>query len=371
MLENLIPHLNKIRIADAIDYMESLPANSVDLIFADPPYNLQLQKELYRPNQTKVSGVHDDWDQFLSFQDYDDFTKAWLKSAKRVLKDNGTLFVIGSYHNIYRVGTILLDLGFWILNDIIWHKTNPMPNFQGTRFQSATETLLWVQKANAKKYTFNYRSMKNMNDDKQMQNVWYLPICTGAERLKVEGQKLHSTQKPESLLYRVIMSASNLGDVVLDPFMGAGTTAAVAKKLGRYFLGCDDNEIYVEAAIKRVNDIESPLPELLACYQTPNKRNRQKVPFSTLIEQNYLKVSQKLFDKNKKIIATILADGYISIDGERGSIHKIGALVQNKTACNGWDFWYYETDENILQNVDILREKYLADIQKDAIETII
>ncbi|MHA1572026.1 MAG: DNA-methyltransferase, partial [Alphaproteobacteria bacterium] len=291
---------NEIVVGDCIQRLRDLPEKSVDLIFADPPYNLQLKNELWRPNLTLVDAVDDEWDQFGSFQQYDEFTKLWLGECQRVLKDTGSIWVIGSYHNIFRVGAILLDLGYWILNDVVWHKTNPMPNFRGTRFQNATETLIWaMKKKDQKKYTFNYHSMKNMNDEKQMQNVWHIPLCTGAERIKIDGKKAHSTQKPEALLYRVILSSSNRGDIVLDPFMGSGTTAAVAKRLKRDFIGIEIDENYVRIARDRLNSIGPMLFENLL-LETPSKRNQPRVKFAKLVEVNFLRIGQTLYSRKRK-----------------------------------------------------------------------
>ena len=262
------PHLplDQILLGDCIEQINSLPANSIDLIFADPPYNLQLEGALSRPDQTVVDAVDDDWDKFSSFADYDKFTRDWLTAVRRVMKPDATIFVIGSYHNIFRVGTILQDLGFWILNDIVWRKNNPMPNFRGRRFTNAHETMIWASKsAEAKNYTFNYEALKAGNEDCQVRSDWLLPICTGGERLKDDnGRKTHPTQKPESLLTRIILSASNKGDVVLDPFFGSGTTGAVAKRLGRHFIGTERDTTYAKAAKKRIDDVV-PLPDNLHC----------------------------------------------------------------------------------------------------------
>jgi site-specific DNA-methyltransferase (adenine-specific) len=354
--------LNKIINIDCISGMAALPEKSVDLIFADPPYNLQLQNELQRPNLSVVDAVDDDWDKFASFAEYDDFTSKWLMEARRVLKDDGTIWVIGSYHNIYRVGRILMDLGYWILNDVIWHKTNPMPNFRGTRFQNATETLIWAKKSQKqKKIHFDYHAMKHLNDEKQMQNVWQIPLCTGKERLKVDGKKAHSTQKPEQLLYRVINSSSEANDVVLDPFMGSGTTAAVAKKLRRQYIGFELEKKFVECAEQRLSEISEPTYAEDILF-TPSKRNQPRVKFGILVDSGELPPGTILLSRNRRHRGTVKADSFIQTESGTGSIHKAGALVQNATACNGWDFWHFETDDGELKPIDDLRQKYLSSI---------
>jgi len=350
--------LNRVFEGDCREVLRTFPERSVDLIFADPPYNLQLRDELLRPNQTVVDGVDDEWDQFTGFPEYDDFTRAWLSECRRVLKDNGTIWVIGSYHNIFRVGTILLDLGYWILNDVIWHKINPMPNFRGTRFQNSTETLIWAKKSsNQKRYTFNYHSMKNLNEEKQMQNVWYIPLCTGPERIKLNGVKAHSTQKPEALLYRVIQASSKPGDVVLDPFFGSGTTGAVAKKLKRNYIGVEIDPSYIAIAKKRLDEVAVPIldDETLT---TKSKRDAARVSFGQLLEAGYLAVGQKVFSKNRKVEATIMADSHLSYGAKTGSIHRVAAVVQGQEAFNGWDYWYFEDDQGHLGSIDDLRARY-------------
>lgn len=319
--------INKIYLKDCIEGMKELPEDSIDLIFADPPYNLQLKNELYRPNQSLVDAVNDEWDKFSSFEEYDDFTKKWLSECRRVLKKTGSIWVIGSYHNIFRIGKIMQDLGFWILNDIIWIKTNPMPNFRGTRFNNAHETLIWASKNEKAKPTFHYKAMKVFNNDKQMRSDWYIPICIGKERLKLNGKKLHSTQKPEALLYRIIISTSNVNDIVLDPFMGSGTTAAVAKKLRRNFIGFETNEIYVKAARERVVKVIPMDPDILD-YKVEKKP--PKVPFGTLVEHNYIKAGDWLYSKDMRYKAIIKANGSIEYQGKNGSIHKISAQILNK-----------------------------------------
>ncbi len=349
-------YLNKITQGDCIAVLKELPAQSVDLIFADPPYNLQLQGELYRPNQTKVAAVNDQWDQFNSFKDYDDFTSAWLTACKRVLKPNGAIWVIGSYHNIFRVGKIMQDIGLWILNDIVWIKTNPMPNFKGTRFNNAQETLIWAAKNKASKYTFHYKSMKAFNDDKQMRSDWYIPICNSTERLKENGVKVHSTQKPEALLFRVISATTKAGDIVLDPFMGSGTTAAVAKKLGRQYVGIEKETRYVNAAKKRVRYIR-PLELDTLDYAIEVKQPR--VPFGNLIESKLVRIGDYLYSENRKYKARILANATIECSDKVGSIHKVSAQLLDKLSCNGWMFWYTQNKTGSLVLIDHLRTKYI------------
>lgn len=353
--------INEIIVGDCIEILRNFPEKSVDLIFADPPYNLQLKNELWRPNLTLVDAVDDRWDQFDSFKQYDEFTGLWLSECRRVLKDTGSIWVIGTYHNIFRVGSILLDLGYWIINDVIWHKTNPMPNFRGTRFQNATETLIWAMKdKNQKKYTFDYHAMKNLNDEKQMQNVWHIPLCRGQERIKIDGRKAHSTQKPEALLYRVILSSSRRGDTVLDPFAGSGTTAAVAKRLKRNFIGIEIEKGYAEIAQDRVNSLESMLFDDLL-LETPSKRNQPRVKFGKLVEVSFLCIGQALYSRKRKHRAVVKADGFLQVGEQVGSIHKVGALVQGAPACNGWDFWCYEDDEGTLRSIDDLRQMYIKE----------
>ncbi len=349
--------VNQIVNGDCIKILQSFPEKSIDLIFADPPYNLQLRNRLLRPNQTVVNGVDDEWDKFSSFSEYDDFTRQWLTECRRVLKDDGTIWVIGSYHNIFRVGNILMNLGYWILNDVIWHKTNPMPNFRGTRFTNATETLIWAQKsADQKRYTFNYHSMKNLNEEKQMANVWRIPLCRGAERIKINGKKAHPTQKPEALLYRIILASSNSGDIVLDPFFGSGTTGAVAKKLKRRFVGIEIDPAYVRVARKRIESIpEALFPDDLLV--TKSKRDLPRVSFGSLIESGYIQIGQNLYSKKREYVAVVRADSHLTCEGFVGSIHKVAAHVQGKTAYNGWEFWYY-VDEGNLASIDELREQY-------------
>ena len=335
--------LDTIIKGDCVAALEALPANSVDVIFADPPYNLQLGGDLARPDQSMVDAVNDHWDQFESFAAYDAFTRAWLLACRRVLKPNGTIWVIGSYHNIFRVGTQLQDLGFWLLNDVVWRKTNPMPNFRGRRFQNAHETMIWASRdQNAKSYTFNYEAMKAANDDVQMRSDWLFPICTGAERLKGEdGRKVHPTQKPEALLARVLMASSKPGDVVLDPFFGSGTTGAVARRLGRHFVGIEREQDYIDAARARIDAVE-PLGKNELTVMT-GKRAEPRVAFNVLIEAGHVKPGDVLFDAKRKHQAIVRADGTLVAGGQAGSIHKVGALVQGFDACNGWTFWHVET----------------------------
>ena len=357
--------LNTILSGDCIALMDSLPAGSVDLVFADPPYNLQLGGELLRPNNSKVDGVDEEWDRFSDFAAYDAFTRDWLRAAHRVLKDDGALWVIGSYHNIFRVGAALQDLGFWMLNDIVWRKTNPMPNFRGTRFTNAHETLIWCAKSAEARYTFNYDSMKSLNDDLQMRSDWTLPLCTGGERLKSGGRKTHPTQKPESLLYRVIMATTRPGEVILDPFFGTGTTGAVAKKLGRNFIGCERDPQYIAAARDRIAKvIQVSDPTLL---HTPSKRAEPRIPFGTVLERGLLTPGDLLFGgvRHDKV-AKVRADGTLITEDHRGSIHKVGALVQGAPACNGWTFWHFRAGEagedTDFLPIDVLRQKIRAEL---------
>lgn len=352
--------LDVIYQGDCREVLSRLPEKCVDLIFADPPYNLQLQNTLMRPNQTVVDSVDDHWDQFASFAAYDQFTYEWVAACRRILKDTGSLWTIGSYHNIYRVGTVLQDLGFWFLNDVIWLKSNPLPQFRGSRFTNAHETLLWCAKSkDQKRYTFNYHLMRSVNEDKQMRSDWQLPLCTGHERIAVNGKKLHTTQKPEALLYRIVLSSSNPGDVVLDPFFGTGTTGAVAKKLGRHFIGIEREEAYIRGAAARIEAVSTSLAiddEILGKIAT--KRSAPRVPFSALLENGLLLPGQVLFfDRRREASAVVLADGSLRVgDGRRGSIHQVGAYLGNTPACNGWEHWYYETNQKELIVIDVLRD---------------
>ncbi len=337
--------------------LEALPKNSVDVVFADPPYNLQLEGDLHRPDQSKVDACDDHWDQFDTFRAYDDFTRAWLLAVRRVLKPDGTIWVIGSYHNIFRVGTLLQDHGFWILNDVIWRKSNPMPNFRGRRFTNAHETMIWASRdQNAKKYTFNYDAMKMANDDVQMRSDWLFPICNGGERLKDDGgAKVHPTQKPEALLQRVLLSSSKPGDVVLDPFFGTGTTGAVAKRLGRNFVGIEREQDYIDAAHARIMAVEPLADNVVA--MTEGKRAAPRVPFASLIEAGMIKPGATLVDSKKRWKAIVRIDGSLECDGESASIHRMGAKLQGQDACNGWTFWYLQFDKK-LTCIDDLRAEY-------------
>ena len=343
----------KIVLGDCVSTLNSLPPNSIDLIFADPPYNLQLSGELLRPNNSKVDGVTQQWDQFESFAAYDNFTKEWLKACYRVLKSSGSLWVIGSYHNIFRVGATLQDIGFWILNDVIWRKTNPMPNFRGRRFTNAHETMIWCAKGpEAKQYTFNYDSMKSLNEGLQMRSDWLLPLCTGSERLKIEGQKAHPTQKPESLLSRVILATSKPNDIVLDPFSGSGTTAAVAKRFGRKYIGIEQDKVYVSLSQKRLKGVNALVdPEVL---QIDSKRNEPRVPFGSLLDRGLIEPGELMFDARRRWHAKVRADGMLISNEARGSIHSVGAAVQGAQACNGWTFWHIKRSGKLIP-IDSLR----------------
>jgi modification methylase len=353
--------LDTLLMGDCIATMRSLPAASIDLIFADPPYNLQLGGDLSRPDGSHVDAVTDDWDKFDSLSAYDRFTRDWLAEARRILKPNGAIWVIGSYHNIFKVGSAIQDLGFWILNDVIWVKANPMPNFKGTRFTNAHETLIWASMGEKAKYTFNYRSMKTLNDELQMRSDWEFPICGGQERLKKDGTKVHPTQKPEALLYRLLLATTRPGDVVLDPFFGTGTTGAVAKRLGRHWIGIEREPGYCAAAIERI-EAALPLDEsALTTMQSP--KAAPKVAFGVLVENGYLTPGRVLCDAKRRHRALVRADGSLeSLCGAIGSIHKLGATLQGAPACNGWTFWHYE-DEGGLKPIDALRQTYLLATQ--------
>ena len=351
----------RILVGDCVAQMATLPAESVYLVFADPPYNLQLQNDLRRPDDSKVDGVTDDWDKFASFKEYDEFTHAWLKACKRVMKPSATLWVIGSYHNIFRVGSILQDLDFWILNDVVWRKTNPMPNFRGRRFTNAHETMIWASRdPGGKGYTFNYEALKAGNDDVQMRSDWTFPLCTGDERLKnSDGKKLHPTQKPEALLARVILSASRPDDLVIDPFSGTGTTGAVAKKLGRRFIGFERDPDYAKAAVKRINAVAPLEAPSIAPFVTA--REAQRVPFSALIERGFISPGANLVDSKKRHKVMVRADGAVMLGEKVGSIHRMGALAQGLEACNGWTFWHVETRKG-LTPIDDLRAQVRAEM---------
>ncbi len=351
---------NRITGGDCVEVMARLPECSVDMVFADPPYNLQLAGELMRPNNSRVDGVEEDWDHFRDLAAYDDFTRDWLAAARRVLKDDGTIWVIGSYHNIFRVGAMLQNLDYWILNDVIWRKTNPMPNFRGRRFTNAHETLIWAAKGQNARYTFNYGAMKALNEDVQMRSDWLLPICTGAERLKdANGRKAHPTQKPEALLYRVILAATRPGDVVLDPFAGSGTTAAVAKYLHRRYLGIEREARYVELARHRVDRVK-PVADL-DLVDVPTKRDEPRIPFGWLIERGLLEPGTLLYGPRRRWTAKVRADGTLITADFKGSIHKTGAHVQGAPACNGWQFWSYDVEGRLVP-IDVLRQKLRAEL---------
>jgi modification methylase len=349
---------NVIIQGDCIAEMAQLPSRSVDMIFADPPYNLQLGGELFRPEGSRVDAVDDDWDKFDSLAAYDDFTRDWLHEARRILKDDGTIWVIGSYHNIYRVGALLQDAEFWILNDIVWRKSNPMPNFRGTRFTNAHETLLWCAKDEKARYTFNYRAMKALNDDLQMRSDWYLPICAGGERVKgADGAKAHPTQKPEALLYRILLACTKPGDVVLDPFFGTGTTGAVARRLGRRWIGIERESAYVKVARER---IASTLPlDESAMRTVPDKREQPRVAFGTLVAGGLVPPGTALCDAKQRWTATVCADGSIASGAQAGSIHKVGAALQAAPSCNGWTFWHVDAG-GVLTSLDSFRQQYLS-----------
>jgi len=349
--------LDTILHADCRTALAGLPEASVDLVFADPPYNLQLSQDLYRPNMTRVQAVDDPWDRFESFADYDEFTRAWLVGCRRVLKPDGALWVIGSYHNIFRIGALMQDLGFWILNDVIWVKSNPMPNFRGVRFTNAHETLIWAGTARGAKYTFHHHAMKALNDELQMRSDWMLPVCSGAERLKADGKRAHSTQKPEALLYRLLLASTNPGDVVLDPFFGSGTTGAVARRLGRHYIGIEREAAYVELARARLEGIEPVAgpPEVLDVHD--RRRTAPRVSVGSLLEAGLLRVGQELFfRRERKSSARLRADGHLLYDGIEGSIHQIGRHLVGGSPCNGWDHWYYETEAGELKPLAELRE---------------
>jgi modification methylase len=352
--------LNSILAGDCIEMMNSLPENSVDLIFADPPYNLQLKGDLHRPDNSKVDAVDDEWDQFDSFRAYDDFTTEWLKAARRILKPNGAIWVIGSYHNIFRVGSTLQNQGFWILNDVVWRKSNPMPNFRGKRFTNAHETMIWASKSEGAKYTFNYEALKALNEGIQMRSDWVLPICTGHERLKNEnGDKAHPTQKPESLLHRLLVGSTNPGDVILDPFFGTGTTGAVAKMLGRNFIGIEREEAYRKVAEKRIAKVRKFDSEALAV--STGKRAEPRVPFGQLVERGMLRPGEELLSLNGRYKAKVRADGTLIGADIKGSIHQVGAKLEGAPSCNGWTYWGYKRDGKTVP-IDMLRQQIRSEM---------
>jgi modification methylase len=350
---------SRIIIGDCVAQMAALPAASIDLVFADPPYNLQLKGDLKRPDDSRVEAVDDDWDKFASFSEYDAFTHAWLAACRRLLKPAGTLWVIGSYHNIYRVGAILQDLGFWILNDVVWRKSNPMPNFRGRRFTNAHETLIWAAREQTSRYTFNYEALKAGNEDVQVRSDWTIPLCTGEERLKQQdGAKLHPTQKPEALIARVILAASRPGDVVLDPFFGTGTTGAVAKRLGRSFIGIEREKSYARAAEKRIAAVAPLAQAAIEPFQTA--REAPRVPFAALVERGLVAAGQRLVDARRRHAALVRPDGAVALGDVVGSIHRVGAVAQGLEACNGWTFWHVETGRG-LTSIDSLRARFRAE----------
>ena len=349
--------LNQVLPGNCIEVLAQFPEKSVDLIFADPPYNLQLSQELRRPDRSLVAAVKDGWDKFADFEEYDRFTRLWLSGCRRILKETGTLWVIGSYHNIFRVGAILQDLGYWILNDVVWIKTNPMPNFRGVRFTNAHETLIWAQKSKGERYTFNYHAMKSFNEDLQMRSDWLLPLCTGKERLRLDGARLHSTQKPEALLYRILLSSSLPGGVVLDPFFGSGTTGAVAKKLGRHFIGIELEDSYIKIARERIASVE-PAPDSALVIQEP--RRMPRIPFGALLEAGLLQPGQKLyFAKDESVTATILSNGQLQCGTVTRSIHAVARSVFYSVPPNGWKCWLYALDD----------KKFLIDTLRQIIQT--
>ena len=352
--------LNTIVAGDCIEVMNSLPEASVDLIFADPPYNLQLKGQLHRPDNSEVDAVDDHWDQFDSFAAYDKFTRDWLKAARRLLKPNGAIWVIGSYHNIFRVGSALQDQGYWILNDVVWRKSNPMPNFRGKRFTNAHETMIWASKAEGAKYTFNYEALKSLNEGVQMRSDWVLPICNGGERLKdANGDKAHPTQKPESLLHRVLIGSTNPGDVVLDPFFGTGTTGAVAKMLGREFIGIEREEAYRKVAEARIAKVRKFDREALQV--SASKRAEPRVPFGQLVERGMLRPGEMLVNTRGQA-ARVRADGTLATDGFNGSIHQVGAHIENAPSCNGWTYWCFKREGKTVP-IDVLRQQIRAEMQ--------
>lgn len=359
---DIAPLLNSILAGDCLEELRKIPSESVDVVFADPPYNLQLGGGLTRPDQSKVDGVDDDWDKFSSFAAYDEFSREWMAQCRRILKPTGTIWIIGSYHNIFRVGTVMQDLGFWILNDIVWRKTNPMPNFRGTRFTNAHETMIWASRSEDQKtYTFNYEALKSFNDDLQMRSDWLLPICNGSERIKgSDGRKAHPTQKPESLLHRVILASTKPGDVILDPFFGTGTTGAVAKRLGRHFIGIERDAGYIAVAQQRVAAIETGDDEVLKV--SIGKKGEPRIPFGSLVERGLLNPGDTLFDPAQRNAARIRADGSLVCKDATGSIHKMGAHVMGAEACNGWTFWHFRKSGKMMP-IDVLRQKVRAEMK--------
>jgi len=349
--------LNKITNGNSLEILKKIPDKTFDLVFADPPYNLQIGKKLKRPDDSKVNGVNDKWDQFKNFNDYDNFCKLWLTESKRVLKDNGSIWVIGTYHNIFRLGYHIQNMGFWILNDVIWRKNNPMPNFRGTRFTNAHETLIWASKNKKSKYTFNYQSLKCLNDDLQMRSDWTLPICNGNERIKKNGKKVHSTQKPESLLYRILLASTNKGDFVFDPFLGTGTTAVVAKKLGRNYFGIEREKKYFKTAKQRLEKTIKMEDHYLDTIK--NNKSKPRIPFGSLVELGIVKPGMSVFDQKKKVNAKIMADGSIKYQNSEGSIHKVAAKIIGAESCNGWTYWHYNMNGSMVP-IDNLRQRLIS-----------
>jgi len=349
--------LNKIVNGNSLEILKKIPDKTFDLIFADPPYNLQIGEKLKRPDNSKVSSVDDKWDKFENFEHYDNFCKIWLTECKRILKHNGSIWVIGSYHNIFRLGYLMQNLDYWILNDVVWRKNNPMPNFKGTRFTNAHETLIWASKDKKSKYTFNYQSLKCLNDDLQMRSDWTFPICNGKERLKKNGKKVHSTQKPEVLLHRIILATTKKGDVILDPFLGTGTTAVMAKKLGRKYFGIEKDKKYFKAAEERINKTKVIEESYLDTLE--NNKSKPRIPFGSLVELGIIKPGTNIFDQKKKINAKIMADGSIKHSSVAGSIHKVAAKIIGAESCNGWTYWHCDINGSF-KPIDNLRQRFLS-----------
>ena len=348
---------NRIVNGESLEILKKIPSKTFDLVFADPPYNMQIGEKLKRPDNSRVHGVNDKWDQFLNFKHYDEFSKEWLKQCKRILKDNGSMWVIGTYHNIFRLGYHIQNLNYWILNDVIWRKNNPMPNFKGTRFTNAHETLIWASKSKKSKYTFNYQSLKCLNDDLQMRSDWTLPICNGKERLKKNGKKIHSTQKPEALLHRIILATTNKGDLICDPFIGTGTSAVVAKKLGRKFFGVEKDKKYFSAANKRINSTKIIEDDYLDTVE--NNKSKPRIPFGSLVEMGIIKPGSILFDQKRKFNAKIMADGSLKHKGNEGSIHRVAAKIMGTESYNGWTYWYCNIKGNSV-SIDNLRQRLIS-----------
>ena len=348
---------NRIINGESLEILKKIPSKTFDLVFADPPYNMQIGEKLKRPDNSKVHGVNDKWDQFLNFKHYDEFSKEWLKQCKRILKDNGSMWVIGTYHNIFRLGYHIQNLNYWILNDVIWRKNNPMPNFKGTRFTNAHETLIWASKSKKSKYTFNYQSLKCLNDDLQMRSDWTLPICNGKERLKKNGKKIHSTQKPEALLHRIILATTNKGDLICDPFIGTGTSAVVAKKLGRKYFGIEKDKKYFGAANKRINQTKVIEDNYLDTVE--NNKSKPRIPFGSLVEMGIIKPGSVLFDQKRKFNAKIMADGSLKHKGNEGSIHRVAAKIMGTESYNGWTYWYCNIKGNSV-SIDNLRQRLIS-----------